>query len=287
MDRCSDWEDGKGGLKVFGRVFRMEMKRGCSLFRVSVTSLVLLVLLLISCWQDYLLTERFTAMLGEESGVGSGNILEDILYFSRFTVLAVLILAGLHTASFSKDDSSKYLRMILARTDLTTYTQCRFLSNVTAICLACLISFYLFVILLLPALPIVDESYTAVSDPYHYELIMRAPLLFVGMQALQLGMIASACSSVGLMYSVYHPNAFVSICLSGFVFYILISFFNSSRVPQAFNVQYMLAMGPCLGGELSWYVNYAWGLLLPASVVGVCGILFYRRMRWRVEHGNI
>lgn len=272
---------------MFGHVFRMELKRSCSLPKFLAVMISVVIVLLLSCWRDFALDQMFLMSVPRSRKVGSYNILETILNINRFTVIIVFLLSGLHTGSFCKDDGHYYLRMILSRTNITTFTQCRFLSNMLSVCLLCTASFYLFVLILLPGLPIVNAEDTMLSSSYYAELILRAPVVFVGMTALQFGMVVSACCSIGLLYSAFRPNQFVSIGISGMSFYAATSFLNSYTAGSAFHVQNMISMAPCLGPELPWQVNYAWGLLLPALVIAACGYLFYRRMKWRVEHGYI
>lgn len=49
--------------------------------------------------------------------------LDRLLCFDTFKVVFVILLCSLYSASFCKDMSNGYIRMVLSRTDVTSYTQ--------------------------------------------------------------------------------------------------------------------------------------------------------------------
>ncbi len=163
---------------------------------------------------------------------GDGSILDQINHFMGFDVfkcVMTVVLASLYTDSFSRDDNSRYLRMVFYRTDVTTYTQCRFLANLCVVVVTSIAAFYAYTLVSLCFIPIVRGG----SDPvvesfygqfYYREMVMQAPFLYVGYVGFVFGLVSAACSSFGLLYSAYKPNAFVSIGLAGLVLFIGLSY---------------------------------------------------------------
>lgn len=277
---------------MFGRVFYMELKRCCSWRRLASAVGILTAVFLLTAWNDFRIGEMIQAFPIRNEYTGSLGMLQTVMVLNRYTVICVFVLGWLHAGSFARDDEYKYLRAILSRTDITTYTQCRFLSNIVAVCTASVLSFYLFVLILLPFSRIIageQEIKTGFYENYRW-IAREMPLLMVGMMGLQFGMIASAASSIGLLYSAYRVNYFVSIAMGGMVFYTAISFldlFLNGQIGGIFDIRDMMSMYPAVGVQFPWWINYAWGMIFPLTIVLVCGCLFYRRMKWRVENGYI
>lgn len=203
-------------------------------------------MLVAASWGDFI-GVNFPAFRYQDT-IGDVNILQFVLTFDRFNVLVVFCLAGLHTASFCKDDNSNFLRMLLCRADITTYTQCRFIVNVIAILLCCEVSYFLFVILLLPLYLLISAE-AAVAADYYFDIAVEMPFLYVGMMGLQFGMIAAACSSIGLLFSSFRSNAFVSIGISGLAFFWAISYCPLGTPVDLLD---MIGMLPVLGREHIW-----------------------------------
>lgn len=257
----------------------MELKRSCSPVRLVAATVILVALMIASSWGDFIAGSGFRY----QHTMGAVNILHFILSFDRFKVLMVLVLSGLHTASFCADINSHFSRMLFMRTDAAVYTQCRFLANGIAILISCGLSFFLFVFSLLSLYPVISAE-AASAAFYYVDIAVDAPFLYVGMMALQFGMITAACSSIGLCFSAWQPNAFVSIGVSGLVFFIAISYFP---LGTPFDILNMMSMLPILGREFPWYTNFAWGMLLPSATAGLSGLCFYGRLKWRLSHGYI
>lgn len=214
-----------------------------------------------------------------------GRVEEILMIFGMdtFKCVMVVLLAGLYTNSFCKDDNSKYLRMILTRTDITTYTQCRFIANLCAVILVAVISLYLYVTAMKPFMPLIPEGGTNFSF-FYLKIATEYPLLYVGMTGYIFGLVTAACSSIGLVYSTFRPNSFVSIALSGLVFYVALSYIPDS---SPFNVLNLVGMGSTIGQNAPPMLMFLWANLYMISVIGICGVLFWKRMKWRVENGDV
>lgn len=267
---------------MFGKVFCMDLKRSLSPWRVAGVVLLITFFLLMGEWDDI---KRLVVHFARETAVGSVEILATELAFDKFKVIYVFLLSAIYTNCFCREESNHYLRMILSRADVTTYTQSKFIVNTISILLASICSFFLFVVFLSPYMPLIPEGEW--DSQYYYKPVMAAhPLLFVLMAAVQFGMIAAACSSIGLLFSTYQSSSFVSIGLPGFVFFLAVSYIPRNN---PFCILEMVGMGPTLmpDDENHILLNYAWGMLLPLIVISVCGYFFYRRMKWRVENGFI
>ena len=65
------------------------------------------------------------------------------LMMDKFKVLMVMFTAGIYTAGFCYDFKHHYIRMILARTDLISYSISKFIVNTVAVvfCMYCFILF--------------------------------------------------------------------------------------------------------------------------------------------------
>ena len=86
------------------------------------------------------------------------QVLEHVLQFDKFKLILIFLLAGVYTNSFCADDDSHVLRMALWRTDVTTYTQSRFLVSVLSIVAVSIAVFLFTTLLLFPSTPIADAS---------------------------------------------------------------------------------------------------------------------------------
>ena len=259
---------------MFGKTLRMELSRAFRPFRMLVVVAAIVILLLGSDWNliHDLMEYGFIEFLG------IADKLEDILTFDTFKCVFVILLAGLYTNSFCKDDNSKYLRMILSRVDVTTYTQCRFLANLCVVLVVSISCFYLCAVCMSPVMPLIYER----NILYYIEIAESHPILYIGMCGYMMGLVAAASSSVGLLFSVYKSNSFVSIGISGLVFFVAISYIP---LGTPFNVLRILSMNTTIGYEAPWQLMFLWANVYMLSVIGICGILFYRRMKWRVANG--
>lgn len=257
----------------------MELARAMHPRKIALISVSIVILFMVSDWEAI----RDFFVYGDMFGVGSITKLFGLFFMDTFKCLLVVLMAGLYTSSFCKDDNSQYLRMILSRTDVTIYTQCRFIANLCVIVLVSIVSLYLYVgvmgILGMPLLPS-----RGAQGFYYRELAENYPLLYVGMNGVVFGLVATACSSIGLLYSSYKTNSFVCVGLSGLVFYMAISYIP---LGTPFDVLRIVAMGTVLGTEVPKALMFLWSVAYMLIVIGICGVLFWRRMKWRVENGYV
>lgn len=270
------------------RLFRMDMRRGLSWKRFTMIVLANTVLTIVSVWGNFdPIAGTPRSQLGEHYGVI--DLLMFVQGFDVFKVVGVLLMGGLYTSSFCKDESSRYLRMILSRTNPVRYACSRILANVVCIVFASVLSMLAAsMVLFVIGFPLVSWNPMPVLQNMYYENARNNhPLLFIVMMGLQSGMIVSACCSIGLLYSAYQSNTFVSVGVSAVVFFIVLSFRFFTDTP--FDVLNLLAMHATLpsGNDTPEPVMFAWGMLYPALVIAACGFQFNRRMKWRTRNGII
>lgn len=269
---------------MFKNVFLMDCRR-CFSVRMFIIIIMVSVILILSNLTSIWMDLQYIINGGEREHInGIVQILSSTLVFDKFKLILVFLMAGIYTNSFCADDSSHYLRMILSRTDATTYTQSRFLANTVSIIAASVSGFLLTTLLLSLFFPItrLDGEYYG----YYYVLAMDFPLLYIVIMGIQFGLVVAACCSIGLLFSTFQANKFVSIALPGFVFFLAVSYISGESV---FDVLALVAMAPSFikSFEGAHTVNLIWGILYPVIIIVMCAYFFYRRLKWRQENGNV
>ncbi len=264
---------------MFWKTWKMELARAIRPGKVFLVSLAVVFLLLVSDWEML----RDFVEYNDLSGYGSINQIYGLFVMDTFKCILVILMTGLYTSSFCKDDNNQYLRMVLSRTDVTTYTQCRFIANICVILFVSIISLYLYVGVT-GALGMPLFSHNGANGFFYRELAEKYPLVYVGMNGIVFGLVASACSSIGLLYSSYKTNSFVCIGISGLVFYMALSYIPYGN---PFDMLTIVAMGSVFGFESPRLLMFLWSITYMLLVIGICGVLFWRRMKWRVEHGYL
>ncbi len=264
---------------MFWKMFKMELSRA---LRFSTIIAVTMMILLLMIFSDFQLLQ-FIGM-GEGSNLGIINQLESLLGFDTYKCVMAVLLASIYTGSFAKDDNSHYLRMILNRMDVTVYTQCRFLANLCVIVVTSVLSFYLYTAVMSWWMPLHSEEVLIDSNYYYGEIRNHFSILYVGFMGLIFGLVAAASSSVGILFSVYKPNTFVSIAASG-----LVLFLGLSYIPfeSPMNLLNLLSMYSTIGQNTPWQMMFLWILVYMLSVIAICGFLFWKRMKWRLKNGYI
>lgn len=269
---------------MFGKVFLMDCRRSFQPKKIIMITLILLGVILVS-EADYI---RMSWNWSDATTWGALDFLSNFLHIDRYKIILAFILAALYTSSFCEDDNSHYLRMILSRTDITTYTQSRFLANFVTILSVSIIVFYVFVFILLLKFPLVPQidPINGVKNEYYDVVFYQAPFLYVLMAAVQFGMFVAACSSISLLFSAYNSNALVSVGLTGMLFYMALSYLPVNTPFRVLELSYLDS--PCdIFNSFHKGVTYAWGLLYPTLVIFLSAYLFDRRMKRRMENGNI
>lgn len=264
---------------MFWRMFQMDVRRCFRPVRTGIVVLIIIALVTANSW-NYI--QRGLAYRGSYDIV---TFLNNTLTFDQYKVIIAFALGALYTGSVCSDDGTGYLRMILSRVDMTTYIQSRFLANALAIVTVSIASFLMFALLLCPVFSLWIDSSTAARDYYYVSVLRFCPALYVIMMGLQFGMIVAACSSIGLLFSAYQCNAFVSVGLVGMSLFCALSYLPMDTIVSIVG---MITMGGT--AVFSMYppaFNYAWGMLYPTLVIVLCGFLFYRRMKWRMLNGRI
>ncbi len=266
---------------MFWNVWKMELSRVFHLRKILLATGGLVFLMLVSVPSVGFVEYIF--QYGYDPSLSSVEQILVIMQFDDFKCMMAVILASLYTNSFCKDNNSNYFRMILSRTDVTVYTQCRFLANFCAILTVSMLSFVIYVVILLPVMPLlaVNEVY---AGEYYRDILLQFPFLFVLMVGLIFGLVCTAASSVGLLYSAYHSNSFVSIAVSAIVLFMSLSY-----IPRIgpFQIHNMLGMNATIGMDTPPLLTFLWSIIYMLLVIGVCGLGFWHRMKWRMENGYV
>ncbi len=270
------------------RTFCAEWKRCFVPGKMITLFLGIVILLLASCTNQFINYFSF----GKEfwNLVGAVDFLEYRMIFDVFKVVIVMVLSSMYTASFCKDLNSQYLRHILCRTDLYTYSIARFLVNLCGITVVTILAFYGFTLAVMSmGFPLI--SYKArgglIAESYYIDFVKACPVGYIGFMGLQLGVAAALCSSIGLLFSAYQPNAFVSIGSSTLVFYVLMS----AQILRGtiFDFLSIVGMSPVFptGYDTPRALSIAWGLFFPSGCIAVCCQLFYRKLKRRKMNGEL
>lgn len=259
--------------------FSMDCKRGifCARF----------VLIVLALTAVMIAAEGDNIALFLEHGstnMGAVEMIYNALGFDKYKVIIVFLLGGLCAGSFCVDTQSRYIRAMLARTSLFEYSLSRFTVNFIAVVLATVIAFVLFAVIMLCIGVPLWGGY--LNEAYYNAIAIPHPWLFLLMQALQFGVIAAACSGIGLLFSAYQQNTFVAIGICGLVFYAAVSYIPLGSI---FNLLIILQMSSPLpaGKSTPYALTFIWGMLYPTTVYVICGILFGRKLEWRKRYGLI
>ena len=257
----------------------MDIKRSVISLRFLLITILYAFVLIAGTWDEMQYYVRWKNTLG---GKGLIDILSGMLFIDKVKVILVLLSGGLYTDSFCRDEKHHYLRAILTRTDLFRYTVSRVFSNILTVLAGSFAGFFLYGFI---AWVMGIEICSMGTVSTYYTMADRLPVLYIAMIALQFGMISAACCSIGLLFSAYQPDTFVSIGLCGMVFFIATSFLPPGT---PFDVYRMIAMMPVFPGENApEWANWLWGMLFPAAVIMLCSCMFYRRMKWRRANGYL
>lgn len=255
---------------------KMDAKRSICSIKMIIVIVALVFTLIFSSW------DMIRAIRKGSSSYGVIDMLGTALMMDKFKVLMVMFTAGIYTAGFCYDFRHHYIRMIFARTDLINYSISKFVVNTVSVVCACIASFYLFSIVTVGLLGANLTQIKTVSC--YYQIGYQFPVLYIGMMGLQFGMVCAMCCAVGMLFSVFQPNTFVCIGISGMVFFSAISYIPLGSI---FDVYNLISMQPTLpaGQETLQGIMFLWGMLYPTCVILICTYLFYRRMKWREQNG--
>lgn len=259
-------------------MLKAEIIRFCNIKKIIIVVAAFVLILLVGQYENI----RISVASGGGSGVA--HILWRELAFDKSKMVLVLLLNFLYVNSFCQDDRSHYCRMLLNRTEVVYYSQARFIVNTVGTVLVSIICFFLAAGLLSLFLPLAEPEMT--FQIYYAVMANKYPVAFIAFMGLQFGLLSAAFGSIGLLLSAFQPDAFVCIAMTGLVFFI-----SSSYIPESsvFNVLDIISLAPGFtkSPDGSRFLNITWGILYPVFIIGICGFLFDRRLRWRYADGSI
>lgn len=269
---------------MFGRFLKCELKRSCSPAKSAAVMILFVISVFFSIWE--ILGAYIGMSYNERMSYGSViYFLDYMMVMGALKVICVLLLSMLHTGSFCDDFGHHYLRAILNRVDVATYTQCRFVGNALAIVVTSTGAICLFTAIMRLFFP-VSASEVFTSSYYYVDMIVNEPYLYIVLTGIEFGIVAAACSSIGLLFSVWQTNRFVSVGLPALCFYLGFSYIPSGTF---FSLQDLIMMRKSFPAnwEIPVGVNLAWGILYPVLVIAACGFLFYRTLKRRMLNGSV
>lgn len=265
-------------------MLKMDLKRAFFLPKWILTVMTSSVILMIACQSG--LDDIVNALRGRLDMTGFIiNKIDLVMKMDKYKVILVILLANLLTGSFCDDFSSRYVKMILCRTSILRYAASRFLSTAFAVVFSCECVFLGAAVLFrLLGLGLIDTE--MIHGYYYGALAEKNPIGYLLLMGMVLGFQAAACSAIGLLYSAYEINRFVSIAISGLVFYLALSYIPAGNVLNIINLTGMLPTLP-QGYETPYPLMILWSIAYPGSIILICWWKFCRKLRRRVKNGEI
>lgn len=259
-------------------MLRAEIIRFCNWKKIALVMAAFTIILLMGQYQNIYIEVLIPG------GVGIVRALWTELAFDRFKVVLVMLLCSLYVGSFCQDDHTHYGRMILCRADITHYAQARFIVHTIGTVIISILTFFLTAGILGIFFPLISEDEN--FQIYYGEFAYAHPLLFIAFMAMQFGLLTAAFGSIGLLLSSFQPDTFVCIAATGLIFFVAASYTPDN---SPFNVLDIISLAPAFTRDMNGakILDVAWGILYPLVIIGICGFLFERRLRWRNINGNI
>ncbi len=259
---------------AFFRQLWMDLMRSVCSVRFVVSVLFFAILLSAS---------EVTIFLSVVNGSGHYTVL-DVIFFNitmdKYKVIMVILLSCIFAKSFCEDYNSSYLRCILTRVDVTFYAQSKVVVNAITNVLGSVLGFSVSTLFLSVFTPLVSEEMSVNNK----EFVVEHPVLYILLMGLVFGLVSAACSTAGLLFSAFQPNAFVSIAIAGLMFFLVVSY-ASGTIFDGLGV--ILLESTFTKGEDTTLLDMIWNVMYPSLVIYVCGLLFRKRLEWRVKNGNI
>lgn len=202
------------------------------------------------------------------------------LVMDKFKIIMVILLSCIYAKSFCDDYNSNFLRCILTRIDVTLYAQSRIVVNMITNVIGSVLGFSIAAIFLSAFVPLVSTE-IAVNNP---EIAVEYPVSYILLMGFVFGLVSAACSTAGLLFSAFQSNAFVSIAISGLLFFLIVSYITNSIFD---GLSVILLLPTFTKGEETGIVDMLWNMLYPSLVIYVCGFVFRKKLEWRMKNGSI
>lgn len=262
-------------MNCFIRQVKMDIMR--SIFSVRFVLFVLLFAIILSASE----TERFISAISQQ---GTDTVMQVIfhnLVMDKFKIIMVILLSCIYTKSFCDDYNGNYLRCILSRIDVTLYAQSKIVVNAMANIFGSMLGFSVSAAFLSIFLPLVSND----IDVGNREFAIAHPVCYILLMGLVFGLVAAACSTIGLLVSVFQPNAFVSIAFAGLLFFLVVSYIPENSIFDVLSV--ILLLPTFTRDNETGFVDILWNILYPSLVIYICGVMFRIKLEWRVKNGYI
>ncbi len=257
--------------KMFNTLF-IDLGRSFGTLNFYVTLLSVCVIYYMGAWSE-LGTAKDILLLFKYSGEGS-----------TFNMLMVMVCVLPYSTSFCSDWNSQNIRSCVIRTGCVKYCLSKVISCALSSGCAMMLGMVLFLISLLPRLPLVSVRATN----YEYfatrtlagEFLLQNQYIKYFLVYILLGFLTGALwSIVGLFISAYVPNKFVIICGPFIIYYFL------NLISYSFPIYLRLEKvytGKCILGGTWTSLFYAVFLFIVLSVT--VSILFTRSVKRRLAN---
>lgn len=264
--------------------FKMDFQRNFCTWRFWIIVLLIPVLMII-CDLETIKT-CFTYQL-DYGFFSSLESVQEILVFDRFKTVMTVMLSAISCFTVSDDLSSHYSRMVLCRMDLRQYCLSKVLMNAAAVIAATVFGFSLFVIVMLPIMPMVNEYVMSANAFGYMSFLAKTPFawLVVVLWAVLFAMFIVFLTTFSMWMSVYRPSRYVAIAIPFGTFYILYALTTMPGI-TAINMWY-ISSGVDVLNTGSFLFGYGYGILFFGILTALCGWGLYRAMVRRVNNGNI
>ena len=159
---------------------KMDAKRSICSVKMIIIIVALVFTLIFSSW------DMIRASKKDILAYGVIDMLGTALMMDKFKVLMVMFTAGIYTAGFCYDFKHHYIRMILARTDLISYSIFKIYCKYMFACCFCMLvaSFYLFLSLWHVGFLGANLNHRLKTVPCYYQIGYKFPVLYIGMMGI-------------------------------------------------------------------------------------------------------
>jgi hypothetical protein len=264
-------------MKTTGFFKQVKMDWWRSIFSIRFALFVLCFAALLSASE----VSQFVSVIRQrETGTVMQIIFHNIV-MDKFKIIMILLLACIYTKSFCDDYNSNYLRCILTRIDVSFYAQSKIVVNAFSNILGSVLGFSISTVFLSFFVPLVSEE----IDVGNNTLAIEHPIGYILLMGLVFGLVAAACSTIGMLISAFQPNAFVSIAMAGLIFFLVVSYIPSNSIFDVLSV--IMFLPTFTKGDETGILDILWNIMYPALVIYICGVLFRKKLEWRVKNGYI
>lgn len=266
----------------------VELKRAFALKRFLIITVVVAILMIAA---EYLEVRVPSDMTDEAimKTVGISNMYHSSLQSDSYTMVYVVLLSSLCVGSFCKDYNSRYLRVILGRTDTLSYTISKFLAHLMAVSAALLAATIIYVLYFYMN----GFSITAEEQTYMHifaDIEYKFPLMYILMLWVNLSLNIAVFGAMGMAFSAYQPNSFISLGIGALLFFLFKTVGGYFLGAFPLNIQLVMGMTSMSSIEcpqnIKMVLEVVWDVCYLMLLIVICAYLFYQKLERRRANGN-